>query len=55
MKEKECDGGCSEHVGEVSRVEVMWQGKPIRFNYCETAIAEDIRRGFEVAIIKDEQ
>ena len=44
-----CEGACKEHTGEVSQVNIasgyMNWGE---FWYCESAIAEDERRGFTV-------
>lgn len=43
-----CNGECEPHKGEVERVTVTWNGKPLEFNYCQEAIKEDCRRGFKV-------
>ena len=42
---KQCQGACEEHVGEVREVFVQGWGY---FDYCETAIAEDRKRGLIV-------
>jgi len=51
-KKLECDGACAlmgECVGEVKKVKVMRKGIDWgNFEYCETAIKEDVSRGFEV-------
>ena len=48
-----CDGSCEEHTGIVRRVNVSDKGFDWgEFNYCETAIQEDINRGLNVKIIK---
>ena len=54
-----CEGGCIEnygkHLDEVQKVLVRDKNTlPIRkftFNYCQNAIDEDIRRGFDVIVI----
>ena len=53
MGETKCEGNClqthGEHKGEVKPVVVYsieWE--ETKFNYCENAIYEDIRRGFTV-------
>lgn len=52
MKNK-CCGSCEEHEGEVKEVHVVspngydWG----TFFYCETAVAEDEKRGFTVTEI----
>lgn len=54
-----CDGDCLNnkdriHSGEVLPVIVSGQGiTPMRFNYCENAIKEDIERGFKVELVSD--
>lgn len=55
MEKIKCEGNCLEHHGEhkgiVSPVVVYGQAiKPTKFNYCENAIKEDLRRGFVVEI-----
>ena len=55
--EHECEGVCSrdgECRGEVEKVTVLWNNKPIDFWYCQTAIEEDRERGFEVTIKEEE-
>ena len=50
----ECQGKCKEHRGTIKRVEVrdIRNGKDCGlFLYCDEAIFEDIRRGFDVTII----
>ena len=50
----ECQGNCAKHRGVIHRVEV----RDIKnghdwglFSYCDAAIEEDRRRGFDVSII----
>jgi hypothetical protein len=54
---KKCEGSCEEdegHVGEVVFVEVSGGGwKAMHFWYCQAAIAEDQRRGFNVEVLKE--
>jgi hypothetical protein len=49
--ESQCDGGCTEHDGEVRVVHVKLL-EPFHdwgeFNYCNTAIEKDTADGFEV-------
>lgn len=45
----QCCGACEIHVGEVQKVKIQKWGV---FDYCQAAIAEDIRRGLSVEIIK---
>lgn len=55
-KQLKCDGYCDKddgHKGEVITVDVIWEDVPVRFNYCENAIKEDKRRGFEVIPVKE--
>ena len=52
----ECQGECkrsNECVGEVKKVIVYGDFCPngLEFNYCQTAIEEDERRGFTVKIL----
>lgn len=53
IKDTPCQGSCEQHKGEIHMVTVedeklqkVWQ-----FDYCEEAIAEDKRRGFNVDIL----
>lgn len=51
-----CDGECSKDgtcKGAVKPVKVSGNGfkGPFTFNYCNTAIKEDMRRGFTVTVI----
>ena len=54
MKEKKiCEGACKIHRGDISYVIIYghgWDG--LKFNYCQEAIQEDKRRGFNVKKIK---
>ena len=53
----ECEGscdweGCDGHFGEAVKVIVSGYGwEPQEFYYCQTAIEEDKRRGFDVEIV----
>jgi hypothetical protein len=50
-----CEGSCEQHHGEVVSVRVIDKDTGQDwglFNYCEEAIQEDLRRGFEVKRIK---
>ena len=60
MTTQTCEGSCETHQGEAKKVLVKDKfgttPRYWRFFYCETAIEEDKRRGFEVKIIDpDEQ
>ena len=49
-----CDGACESHIGQIRQVRVthIASGKDWGiFNYCESAIAEDISRGMEIFYI----
>lgn len=46
-----CEGSCENHEGEVLRVRVTGSADWGEWHYCQTAIAEDRRRGFDVEII----
>lgn len=53
MEKEQCEGNCiethGEHSGEATGVIISGNGwKPTKFNYCQNAIDEDIRRGFIV-------
>lgn len=53
-----CDGECSKEetcTGTVKKVLVSGLGfkLPFEFNYCETAIQEDKRRGFFVEVVDE--
>jgi hypothetical protein len=49
-----CEVNCNGHIGNVVMVNVYGQGwKPLRFHYCQAAIEEDKRRGFDVVEVKD--
>ena len=58
-----CEGNCiethGEHLGEVNHIMVkgkeFFNGKPFTFDYCQNAIQEDERRGFEVTIIDENE
>jgi hypothetical protein len=41
-----CDG-CNE-VTELQKVTVIWNDKPLEFNYCDDCIKEDLYKGFVV-------
>lgn len=46
-----CEGGCKTHYGEVKKVRVIDESINKDWgtlSYCESAIAEDINRGFKV-------
>lgn len=45
---KKCQGGCEHHIGDIETVTVIWNNKPLQFDYCQEAIKEDCRRGFTV-------
>jgi hypothetical protein len=52
--DKQCEGSCGKHVGNVVRVHITNQrgydwGE---FNYCEKAIETDIKQGLDVEIVK---
>ena len=54
----QCQGECKKEgacAGKVKKVFVSGQGwvTPFEFHYCETAIDEDIRRGFLVLTEED--
>lgn len=45
-----CDG-CSSHQkpeGKVEPVIVIWNNKPLSFNYCQGCIKQDCIKGFKV-------
>jgi len=48
---KQCEGACEKHVGEVITVRVVGENGYNWgiFDYCEEAIADDIRNGFIVS------
>ena len=48
----QCCGACELHVGEVQKVMIQKWGV---FDYCQEAIADDIRRGLCVEIIEGEK
>ena len=49
INSKSCEGGCSEHEGEVITVTVSSEAwSPTKYNYCQKAVNEDLRRGFKV-------
>lgn len=56
MKPVCCDGSCEEHRGPVQQVHVV---NPTTgtdwgiFNYCQTAIEEDTKRGLIVTPVKE--
>lgn len=50
MEKHECEGSCSEHIGDVRLVQVDGWGY---FWYCEEAIAEDERRGLCVVVVQE--
>ena len=46
-----CDGGCRIHIGRIRTVTVVDKDSGRdwgEFNYCQEAIDEDTKRGFEV-------
>ena len=48
----ECEGNCEKHDGPVRCVRVYNNSKDWGiFNYCNEAINEDIRRGFNVDVM----
>ena len=54
MSDISCEGNCEAydgHAGEIKRVAVKRFESEWKFNYCENAIKEDERRGFEVVIL----
>lgn len=46
-----CVGACELHVGAVQKVSIQGWGV---FDYCQAAIAEDLRRGLFVEVLKGE-
>jgi hypothetical protein len=48
--EKFCEGSCEKHIGEVRRVHVYGKNGYDwgEFDYCDTAINEDINRGMTI-------
>ena len=48
----QCCGACELHVGKVQKVKIQKWGV---FDYCQVAIAEDIRRGLCVEIIEGDK
>jgi len=43
-----CDGGCDECTGNIRKVRVRGFGHEDCWEYCEGAVEEDKRRGFDV-------
>jgi hypothetical protein len=55
-KTERCDGACNKHIGHTKQVHVTRASHDWgTFNYCENAIAEDIKRGFAVEIVNEEE
>lgn len=53
-----CEGECSREgtcIGQVKKVLVSGNGfkEPFKFNYCETAVKEDEKRGFVVEFVDE--
>jgi len=48
MSKIKCDGCDSTDAKIIQPITVIWNNKPLCFDYCEECIKEDIQKGFTV-------
>lgn len=46
-----CEGSCEDHIGECKVICVAYNNHDWYFSYCDEAIEEDKRRGFDVQLL----